>query len=127
MAKSIGVKVEGLSGVVRNLQKMGVEVEDLKDAFARIGEQVKPDYQRVTPVRSGRLRGDYRVSKAKGKVNLYVGRASIPYAGPINYGWAARNIAPANFIAKGDETASPKASNSLEEAISDLVEKLNLG
>lgn len=106
---------------------MGVEVEDLRDAFARIGEEVKPDYQAATPHRSGRLAGDYRVSKAKGKANLYVGRASIPYAGPINYGWAARNIEPSNFVARGDAVAAPKAARSLEEEISRLVQNLNLG
>lgn len=125
---AIGVKVEGLSRVVRDLQKLGVEVDDLKDAMARIAEEVKPDYQRVTPRgETGRLRGDFRTGKAKGKAVLYVGRASVPYAGPINYGWPARNIAPANFIAKGDETAAPKAHASLEDAISDLVSTLHLG
>lgn len=127
MAQLIGVRVEGLSSLVRNLQRLGVEVGDLREAFGRIAEEVKPDYQAVTPVRSGRLRGDYRASKAKGKANLYVGRASIPYAGAINYGWPARNIAPANFIAKGDETAAPKASVSLEEEISRLIQELHLG
>lgn len=128
MASSdIGVQIEGLSRVVRNLERMGVEVADLRDAFGRIAEQVKPDYQAATPVRTGRLRGDYRASKAKGKANLYVGRASIPYAGPINYGWPARNIAPRNFIERGDATAAPKASRSLEEEISRLVSELNLG
>lgn len=127
MGQTIGVRVEGLSSVVRNLQRMGVEVEDLRDAFARIAEEVKPDYQSVTPVKSGALRADYRTSKTKGKANLYVGRASIPYAGPINYGWPARNIAPRNFVARGDEIAAPKASRSLEEEISRLVSSLNLG
>lgn len=126
-APAIGVRVEGLTKVVRGLQQMGVEVEDLKDAWGRIAEEVKPDYQRVTPYRTGRLRGDYRTSKAKGKANLYVGRASVPYAGPINYGWAKRNIAPANFVQRGDVTAAPKASRSLEEEISRLVARLNLG
>lgn len=122
------VQVEGLSRVVRDLQRFGVEVSDLKEAFARIGEQVIPDYERFTPVGpTGRLRNDYRVSKAKSRTNLYVGRASIPYAGPINYGWPARNITPRNFIAKGDAVAGPKAQRSLEDEISDLVTRLNLG
>lgn len=124
---AIGVKVEGLSSVVRNLERMGVEVADLKDAFGRIAEQVKPFYQSATPAVSGALRGDYRTSKSKGKANLYVGRASIPYAGPINYGWPARNIAPANFVARGDAAAEPTASASLENEISRLVSSLNLG
>lgn len=134
MASATGIRVEGLSRVVRDLQKFGVEVEDLKDAMARLAEQVKPDYQRFTPVGTapsskapGRLRGDFRTGKAKGKAVLYVGRASIPYAGPINYGWPARNIRPANFIAKGDQIAAPKAHASLEDAISDLITNLNLG
>jgi hypothetical protein len=126
-SSAIGVKVEGLNQIVRGLQSMGVEVEDLRDAFGRIAEEVKPDYVAATPRKTGRLAGDYRASKTKGKANLYVGRASIPYAGPINYGWPARNIAASNFVARGDETAAPKASASLEEEISALIQKLNLG
>lgn len=124
---AVGVRVEGLTSLVRSLQKMGVEAEDLKDAMGRIAEEIKPDYQAATPALTGRLRGDYRASKSKGKANLYVGRASVPYAAPINYGWPARNIAAANFVAKGDETAAPKASRSLEEEISRLITELRLG
>lgn len=126
-SSAIGVRVEGLGSVVRSLQQMGVEVEDLKAAMKAIAEEVKPDYVAHAPVRTGRLRGDFRTANAKGKSTIYVGRASVPYAGPINFGWAARGIAPANFIAKGDATAAPKAAASLEDAISSLVQSLDLG
>lgn len=125
MAK-IGVQVEGLSRVVRALQQAGVQVEDMRAAMSDIARSVMPIYQQQTPVRSGRLRGDYRPSNAKGVARLYVGRASIPYAGPINYGWPKRNIRARNFIARGDAQAAPVAHDKLEDAISDLIRSLDL-
>lgn len=123
---SVSVRVEGLGRVLRSLERLGVEVEDLKDGLGRIGTEAMPVYQALTPVRSGRLRGDYRVSRAKGRVNLYVGRASVPHAGPINYGWPARGIRASNFVERGDRVAAPRATASLETEIGRLIANLGL-
>lgn len=106
---------------------MGVAVDDLKDELALIAAEVQPDYERATPRLSGDLVGSYRIGKAKSKAVIYVGRTSVPYAGVINYGSTKRGIEPADFIATGDETAAPKAAESLEQAISRLIANLNLG
>lgn len=122
----IGVQVDGLSRLIRDLERLGVEVSDLKEAMGRVATEVMPDYQRHVPRVTGALVGDFRAAKAKGRARLLVGRARVPYAGPVNYGWSARNIKPANFVAKGDAAAAPKASNSLEREISQLISQLNL-
>ena len=90
-----GTKVEGLNQVVRALQQMGVEVEDLKAAFSKIADRAAQVASDAAPKKSGRLAADIRGNRAKSKAVVTAGRASVPYAGPINYGWPKRNIAPA--------------------------------
>lgn len=121
MAAQTGVQIEGLTRLVRELQALGLDIEDLKDTFAKIAADAVPVYAKHAPVKSGRLRGDFRGNRAKSKAVVRVGRSSVPYAGPINYGWAARGIAPANFVAKGDEEMRPRAVTELEAGINRAI------
>lgn len=121
MAVQGDVRLSGVRQAARDLERLGVSVEDLKAAFGRISAEAMPVYQGFTPWRTGRLRGDYRAARTKNRAVLYVGRASVPYAGPINYGWAKRNIAPANFIAKGDEVMGPRAVDAIEAELNRLI------
>jgi hypothetical protein len=115
------IQVTGVREAARDLERLGVRVEDLRAAFGRISSEALPVYRGFTPVRTGRLRGDYRPARTKNRAVLYVGRTSVPYAGPINYGWAARNIEPANFVARGDEVMGPRAVDAIEAELNYLI------
>lgn len=118
----IGVKVEGINQVTRALIEMGVEVEDLKRAFHRIGTAAIPVYQSVTPVgETGRLRRDYRASKTRNKAMLRVGRASVPYAGPQQWGWPKYNIRPQHWVQAGDRRFAPRVLDMLAQEITNLA------
>lgn len=124
MANGSDVRVEGLSAAVRQLAALGVDLEDLRAAFTRIASEAVPTYRRFTPVRSGRLRGDYRTARTQNRAVLYVGRASIPYARVINYGFAKRGIRAADFVAKGDQVETPKALDAIEADINRLIRSM---
>lgn len=126
MAREVGFKVEGLSAVVRNLQALGLEVDDLKDAFSTIAAEGAGAAARFAPKRSGRLAGDIRGNRAKSKAVVTAGRKSVPYAGPINYGWPARNITGAGFMQAADEEMQPKALQMLEDEINRQIRKKGL-
>lgn len=126
MSTTVTISVEGLSRKVRALEQMGTEVTDLKDSMGRIATAVQPDYERFTPRRTGKLIANYRTGRAKGKAILYVGSARVPYAGPINFGWPARNIQPTNYVSRGDTVAAPKAIRLLEQELAHLQTKLDL-
>jgi hypothetical protein len=121
MTNGSDVRIEGLAAVVRQLVALGVDLEDLRAAFTRIASEAVPTYQRFTPVRSGRLRGDYRTAQTQNRAVLYVGRASIPYARVINYGFPRRGIPAADFVAKGDVVETPKALAAIEDDINRLI------
>lgn len=125
-SRSGSLKVTGVAKAVRQLKAMGAEVEDLKDAFARIASEGATAVKRHVPRRSGRLAADVRGNRAQSKAVVTAGRASVPYAGPINYGWARRNIEPAGFMQAGDAETAPKALRMLEAEINNQIRKKDL-
>lgn len=126
MSRQSGLRVEGLNAAVRDLQRFGLEVEDLKAAFSKVAAEGARVAARHAPRRSGRLAGDVRGNRAKSKAVVTAGRAAVPYAGPINYGWRARNIAASGFMQKADEEMQPYAIARLEEEINRQIKKRRL-
>lgn len=117
MSGRAGFRVEGLNQVVRALQQTGVDVEDLKDAFSKIASEGARIAAAEAPHKSGRLSGDVRGNRAKSKAVVTAGRKSVPYAGPINYGWPARGIQAAGFMQAADQQMQPRAVQLLEDEI----------
>lgn len=123
----IGLRVTGLREMVRDLEAVGVEVEDLKDAFGAIAQEGAEVGRGLTPQRSGRLAGSTRGNRAKAKAVVTWGRASIPYAGVQNYGWPRRNIRPQEFAQGTDRVMSPIAVRKLEDNIEQVIRERGLG
>ncbi|MGC4940946.1 hypothetical protein [Kribbella sp. DT2] len=120
MAKG-GVRIVGLNKVVRSLTQVGVGVDDLKSAFGEIAAKGARITAGLAPSRTGRLAGSARGNRAKNKAVVTVGRARVPYAGPINFGWKSRGIEPSGFLQKADQEIQPTALASLEQAIDSLI------
>ena len=121
-----GVRVEGLAKVVRQLKAFGLEIDDLKTAFATIATEAAAAIVRHTPKRSRRLAGNVRGNRAQSKAVVRAGGAAVPYAGPINYGWAARGIEPVHYMQKGEEEIRPKAVTRLEAEIETQITRKGL-
>lgn len=122
-----GVRVEGLRQLVRELETLGVEVGDLKDAFAAIARKGADLAASFAPQRTGRLRASIRGNRAKNKAVVRAGSARlVPYAGVINYGWRRHRIKPANFMQRADEAMRPTAAAELESAINRLISEKGL-
>lgn len=122
-----GVRVEGLNRLVRDLQALGLEVDDLKEAFGDISSKGAEMASSFAPKRSGTLAATVRGNKAKNKAVVSAGRARAKYAGAINYGWPKRNIAPSSFMQKADEYMRPFALEMLEDAIAEKIREKGLG
>jgi hypothetical protein len=97
-----------------------------KDAFSEIASEGAEKAAEFAPKRTGRLASDIRGNRAKGKAVVTAGRASVPYAGPINYGWPARNIVGSGFMQKASEAMEPIAVQRLEEEINRIIEEKDL-
>jgi hypothetical protein len=98
MANQAGIKVAGLKQAVKGLQEVGVPAQAIKEANQRAGDLVLGAARPLVPVRTGRLVGTLRAAKALNKVSVSAGRASVPYANPIHWGWFKRHIQPQPFF-----------------------------
>lgn len=86
------VNVKGVNEVVRSLKQYQGAIDDLKDANAAIGTKVSNTARATAPILTGKLAGTIRANRASHRVQIKAGGASVPYAGPIEYGWPQRNI-----------------------------------
>lgn len=125
-APRVGVRMTGVPPVVRALREIGVEVEDLKDAFSEIARQGAVLASRYAPKRTGRLAADVRGNRSYSRAVIAAGRVSVPYAGPINYGWAAHGIEPSGFMQRADRELQPFALRRLEEDINASIRRRGL-
>lgn len=122
-----GVYIEGLRETVRALEKAGVDVEEMKDVMGAIADEAAGVMRDFVPRgRTGKLSASTRGNRAKGKALVTVGKARVPYAQPINYGWAKRNIKPANFTGKTDEVMDTRAADMLAAGWDDIARRNGL-
>lgn len=120
------VKVDGLKELVRDLEKSGVQVADLKAAFGGIAAEARELASGFAPRRSGKLARSIRSSTAKNYATVSAGGSRVPYAGPINYGWPKRNITGAGFMQKADAAIRPRVLTDLVRAVDRLLREKNL-
>lgn len=119
-----GVQIVGLRKVVTTMKKLGVESQDLKAAFQRIGARALSTANAGTPVRSGALKGTNKQSKRQNSVYLYSGSARAPYAIYPHYG---TRFQPGQFyltnVVKQD---GPWAAKQIEGEMQRLISQLGL-
>lgn len=120
MARAI-VQVRGARQLRASLKKAGRDLQDLKDAHAAVASMVARVAQQRAPKRTGRLASTVRGSGTTTAAIVRAGRKSVPYAGPIHWGWPARGIAAQPFMsnaATGSEGAwLPIYEGAVEDAL----------
>lgn len=119
-----GIQIVGLRKVIRQIEKLGVEAEDLKAAFRRIGVRALSTANAGTPVSSGALLTSNRQSKRKNSVYLYSGRAKTYYARFVHYGTTQMEARP--YLYNAVEKDGPWAVKQLENEMDRLITKLGL-
>lgn len=120
------VQVDGLRQLVRGLENAGADLDDLKDVFGTIADYAAETAAPLTPHRSGALRSTVRGNRAKNKAVVMFGRGRVKYAGPIIYGWPARNIKGSQTIARTDAALEHQVPRLLDEGLDQLLAKNGL-
>ena len=120
-----GVRVKGLREIVRSLERMGVEVADLKAAFNRIGNVVVAEAVSLAPTQSGALANSIRASKTKNKSEVRAGSAKVPYAGVINYG-GYNNIEGVHFLDGAEKNKRGEVIQEMKSDLNRLIQSLGL-
>lgn len=86
----VAVELEGAAKLRRALKKAGHDLTELKAEHAKIAKLVAGRAAMRAPVKTGRLRESIRSSGTNAAAVVRAGRASVPYAGPIHWGWPSR-------------------------------------
>lgn len=115
------VRIDGLREVVRDLERLGVSADDLKDAFGKIAGDVVEESSRRVRVRTGALRATIRPARTKNKAVVRAGTARVPYAGVVNY---AR---PGDQFLTGPANENPEQkARVIEESLERLITQYGL-
>ena len=120
-----GIEVEGGPQLRRAFRKLGDRAADLTQLHGDIGELVEETAAELVPVASGELRDSIRHSKRKTGATVLAGRRSVPYAGPIHFGWRARNIEPQPFLYDALDKRRGEIAKRYADGIGDLVERFD--
>ena len=119
-----GIQVQGLRKVIREVEKLGVEVSDLKSVFTRIGARALNTANAGTPVRSGALKASNKQSKRKNSVYLYSGNAKANYAIFVHYGTIKQTANP--YLQAAVKKDGAWAVQELDRELGKLIRQVGL-
>lgn len=115
------IEVEGAKELRRALKQIDSGTADLKKVHADAAAVVEQAAGTFVPRRSGRLAGSIRSTGQAGAGVVRAGKAAIPYAGPIHFGWAAHNIAPQPFLYDALDQRRDEVIALYEDAVDKLI------
>lgn len=80
----MAVYIKGLNETVRSMERLGVEAQDLRDAFTEVADLAYQEAQKIVPRgATGKLAAGIKKSRRKNAAIIYQGRNSpkyMPYA-----------------------------------------------
>lgn len=121
-----GVEVEGGPELRRAFRKLGDRADDLKDAARNAATIVERRAESLVPRASGALAATIRsTATARAGTVIAGGRAMVPYAGPIHFGWHARNIEPQPFMYDALDDRRDEVVDAYRAAIDTLIRRFD--
>lgn len=121
MASQAIVRVDGARQLRRTMRKADMDLQELKDTHARVAALVAGRSRPAAPERSGRLAASIRPGATKTSAIVRAGRKSIPYAGPIHWGWPARNITAQPFLVDAAKDSEPAWLAVYNQAVEKII------
>ena len=116
--------IGGLKEVNKALRSMSKATrDDMKETHKRAAAIVIEGAKRYVPVVSGKLAASIRDGSTQRMGRVRIGSASVPYAGPIHFGWPARAIKPQPFIYDALDGRRREVANLYAERIDSLTVK----
>ena len=82
---------------------------------------VVPAAKQLAPVRSGRMAASIRAAAVRTGGRVRVGNSSVPYAGPIHFGWPARRIKPQPFVYEALDPRRDEVAEVYAKRLNELI------
>jgi hypothetical protein len=133
MAQAPEVQVVGLRALMRDLARAanpdaGALLDAMKKAGRTAVEPVAAAVQSTVPKASGALSGSVRVSATRTGAAVRMGRASVPYAGPVDFGgWPddREYIAGGRYLFPAAEGLAPKSAQLYNDGMQRALDSFN--
>lgn len=123
----VKAEIVGLREVQRDLRKLGNDTKtEMKETHKQAAEVVVMGAKRLVPYRTGALAASIRALATQSSGRVRAGSASVPYAGPIHFGWPARGITPNPFIYDAVDSRVDEIKGLYAERIDQLINKYDL-
>lgn len=120
------IQLEGGPQLRRAFAKMEDRAGDLRDPARDAAETVEQEAESIVPVASGSLRDSIRSSvRRTGSSVLAGGTRLVPYAGPIHFGWRARNIEPQPFLYEALDRRRDEVVRKYAESVAGMVRRFD--
>lgn len=120
------VEIKGLNRLVRDLKRLsGDVVIEIRAVNLDLAGDVAATGRSLAPKRTRTLAGDVRAGATQRSGVVRAGRARIPYAGPIHFGWPARNITAQPFLWLAVARHRAEIERRWTQALTTLVERIN--
>jgi hypothetical protein len=118
------VKVTGAREFRAAMKHMSADLSDLTAINKAAASTVATEARNRAPVLTGRLAGSIRAGATRTRGYVKAGGRSIPYAGPIHFGWPRHNIEPQPFIFAALDDRRTEIIDKYEAHIEALVLKV---
>lgn len=127
MAVREAVQITGVKEVLRDFEELGrITRQDIKEAHKEAAEPVARQSLTLVPRRSGALAGTIRTVAYSSSGQVRSGSSRVPYAGPIHFGWPARNIRPQPFLYDALDDRRRKVVEVYESYIDSWIRRADL-
>jgi hypothetical protein len=125
---SMQVKVEGGARLRRTLKQADDGIDDLKAAHELVARIIIGAAQGTVPRRSGALASSMRPAKQQRRAIIMAGggrgKDKVRYAGPIHWGWPARNITPQPWIIEAGQRSQAQWVDAYAREIDKILSKV---
>lgn len=124
MASQAIVRVDGARQLRRTMRQADIDLQEMKDTHARVAALVTNKARANAPIVSGRLAATVRPGATKTSAIVRAGRKSVPYAGPIHWGWPARNIKAQPWLADTAKSSEPAWLAIYSQAVDQIIGRI---
>jgi hypothetical protein len=118
-------KVEGARELESSARAAAADLEDMSRANAQAGDYLAGRARGMAPAVSGRLAGSVRAVVSATQVSVTAGGPGVPYAGPIHWGWPARNISAQPFLLDAMEQSETSVVRMYEADVNRTVNTIH--
>ena len=118
------VTVTGAREFRAAMTRMGADLKDMTAIHKRVAEIVADQSRHIVPYLGGALSGSIKSTATRTRGRVQAGSRSVPYAGPIHFGWPARNIKASPFLWDALEDKESEVVDKYEQFVEALVEKV---